>query len=215
MLTRTDWVEWHEQYEDEGPLARRLAIVQRHIGEFLDARGDRQTSVLSMCSGDGRDLLGVLAGRGVKSGLLTARLVELDPVLCRRARRRIRDAALDGVEVVTGDAGLSTSFLGAAPADLVLACGVFGNVSDDDVERTVRHMPRLCAEGATVIWTRHLRRPDLTLSIRRWFREAGFENVAFEPVPDSIASVGVEILRGQPLPLLAGQRLFEFRPDAG
>jgi hypothetical protein len=214
-MATSKWVEWHEQYEDDGPLARRLAIVQRHIAEFLDARGDRQATAISMCSGDGRDLLGVLAGRGAKSGLLTARLVELDPVLCRRARRRVRAAGLTGVEVVTGDAGLSTSFLGAAPADLVLACGVFGNTSDEDVERTVRHMPRLCAEGATVIWTRHRRPPDLTVSIRHWFREAGFENAAFEPVPDSIASVGVARFRGQPLTLRAGERLFEFLPRAG
>ncbi|HUG98585.1 MAG TPA: methyltransferase domain-containing protein, partial [Gammaproteobacteria bacterium] len=195
-----------------GPLARRLAIVQRHIAEYLDSRGDRHTSVISMCSGDGRDLLGALASHGAKAGRLTALLVELDPVLRRRARRRIRDAGLAGIQVVARDAGLSSSYVDAAPADLVLACGVFGNVADEDVERTVRHMPRLCRQGATVIWTRHRRPPDLTVSIRRWFREAGFENGAFEPVPDSFASVGVERFKGEALPLVAGTRLFEFDP---
>jgi hypothetical protein len=67
-----------------------------------------------------------------------------------------------------------------------------------------------CAAGATVIWTRHRRPPDLTVDVRRWFREAVFEPVAFEAPSDAEWSVGVQRFVGDPRPILAGQRLFGF-----
>jgi hypothetical protein len=39
-------------------------------------------------------------------------------------------------------------------------------VSDGDIRRCVGLLPMLCAEGATVVWTRHRRSPDLTPQIR-------------------------------------------------
>ena len=71
------------------------------------------------------------------------------------------------------------AYEGAVPADLVLVCGVFGNVPPDSIENTVRRLPQLCAPGATVIWTRHRRKPDLTPRIRGWFRAASFVEVSF------------------------------------
>jgi hypothetical protein len=205
-----DWVEWHRQYDSDGPLGRRLAIVQRHIRDVLGSRGNRPTAVVSMCSGDGRDLLGVLAELGPGGANVTGRLVELDPTLAQAARERIGEAAIIGLQVLDADAGATSAYVGAVPADLVLACGVFGNVPDADIERTVRALPMLCGREATVIWTRGRREPDLTPAIRGWFREAGFTHVAFDPVPDSLASIGVERFMGSPLPLQPGLRLFEF-----
>jgi hypothetical protein len=40
------------------------------------------------------------------------------------------------------------------PADVLLLCGIFGNVSDGDIRRTVQAVPALCRAGATVIWAR-------------------------------------------------------------
>lgn len=39
----------------------------------------------------------------------------------------------------------------AVPADLVLLCGIFGNIPDADVQATVRAAPQLCAPGAEVV----------------------------------------------------------------
>ena len=118
------------------------------------------------------------------------------------------------MEFVLGDAGTTTAYSGAVPADLVLACGVFGNITDADVENTVRHLPELCAPHATVIWTRGRFVPDLTPALRRWFQEAGFEELSFERVPGSTASVGVHRLRSAPWRYRPGVRLFTFlAPD--
>jgi hypothetical protein len=207
-----DWVRWHRQYDAEGPMTRRLAIVQHHIRVFVDSRGGQPTTVVSMCSGDGRDLLGVLAGRDTHVANVTGRLVELDPVLAQAARERIGALGLSGLEVRSGDAGATSAYVGAVPADLILACGIFGNLSDAAVERTVRALPMMCQRDAIVIWTRSRREPDLTPAIRQWFSEAGFAHIAFDPLPESLASVGVERFTGRPVPLQPGLRLFEFQP---
>ena len=138
--------------------------------------------------------------------------MELDPGLAENARRGLAELGIAGVDVVTGDAGELAAYRAAAPADLVLECGVFGNISDEDVERTVRASPALCAPGAILIWTRHRRAPDLTDAIRAWFIESDFEEVSFEPVPDSDGSVGVARFIGSTTELV-DQRLFTFNRE--
>jgi hypothetical protein len=205
-----DWIEWHRAYGDaDSPLARRLAIVQEQVARVLEERGAAPTRVLSMCSGEGRDLSEPIARLGV-GARVRGRLVELDPTLAGRARDAIATAGLAGLEVREGDAGRTSAYDGAAPADLVLVCGVFGNITDADIRGTVRALPSLCAEGATVIWTRHRRPPDVTPAVRRWFRAAGFRHEAFIRVPDSLSSVGVERFTGVAEPFVPGLRLFEF-----
>jgi hypothetical protein len=70
------------------------------------------------------------------------------------------------------------------------------------------------APNATVIWTRHRREPDMTVSIRRWLEESGFENTAYEPVPnsDTLGTVGVAVYRGESQPL-EDKHLFTFNRE--
>jgi hypothetical protein len=155
-------------------------------------------------------VLGVLPSHPRRDDV-RACLVELDPVLAARARRRADDAGLAGVEVRTADAALVDGFADAAPANVVLVCGIFGNISDDDIERTVVALPQLCERDATVLWTRHRRPPDLTPTIRDWFSREGFDELAFEaPEVARWVSVGAACLRADPQPLEPGTRLFTF-----
>ena len=136
-----------------------------------------------MCAGQGHDLIGALDGHP-RAADVRARLVELDP---RNCDARPRDRRRRASRCVCGDASDTTAYAGAVPAEVVLAYGVFGNISDADIERTIDTLPSLCAPGATVIWTRHRRPPDLTPEIREWFVDAGFDEVAFEG-PDGSSS---------------------------
>ena len=70
----------------------------------------------------------------------------------------------------------------------------FGNVSDSDIRRTVEAAPALCSLGASMIWTRHRRPPDLTPQIREWFTAAGFAEIAFD-APGTGTMVGVGAAR--------------------
>ena len=205
-----DWWAWHEPYDDPtSPLTRRLRLVQRRIRDALDQAPPGPVRAVSACAGQGRDLLGVLADHPRRHDV-TARLVELDPRNVAVAQATLDRLDLPGVAVVAGDAGSTDSYAGTVPADLVLACGIFGNVTDDDVRRTVAGLPALCAPNATVIWTRHRLPPDLTGPIREWFAAERFDEVGFDTVDDGPLSVGTHRFAGAPLPLPVGQVLFRF-----
>jgi hypothetical protein len=203
-----DWQAWHTPYDEAGSaIADRLIVVQRLIAEAITAhRGPMRA--ISACAGQGRDLLGVLADHP-RGNDVTARLVELDAGNASAARAAAEPFA--GVEVVTGDASTTDAFAGAVPADLILMCGVFGNVSDEDVKRTIDLLPTLCAAGATVIWTRHRKPPDLTSSIDHWFNLAGFDWLTIESPPDHPwVGVGAHRLRIAPQPFRPKTRMFSF-----
>ena len=86
-----------------------------------------------------------------------------------------------------------------------------GNVSDRDIRRTVHAAPALCRAGATVIWTRHRRPPDLTPQIRAWLAAAGSGEIAFDALETSaLTSVGVHRLGHGPAAGLPHGRLFTF-----
>lgn len=206
----TDWSAWHGDYADPGSaLSQRLREVQRHIRTWLDATVPAPVTVVSMCAGDGRDLLEVLDGRP-DGDRVTATLVEADERNVERARAHIERLGPSRVEVRRSDAGNTDAYAGAVPADLVLACGIFGNIEDGDVRRTVGALPQLCAGNATVIWTRTREAPDLTPRIRDWFAADGFEELDFTAPQGALWSVGAHRLRGPPAPLVADQELFTF-----
>ena len=210
-MTSTDWVEWHAAYGREGSgLGDRLAAVRAQIVRRLDDTVPSPVRVVSACAGDGRDLLGVVADR-VDADRVSALLVERDPELARRAESAAHDLA-GRVAVVEGDAARSNVYAGWVPADLVLLCGIFGNISEPDIRRVIRAAPQLCAPGAEVVWTRHRGGDgDLTPQIRTWFAEAGFDEVAFI-APESVDSwaVGVHRLTGPAHDLEPDQEWFTF-----
>jgi hypothetical protein len=150
-----------------------LAVVRVQVRAALDRSAPGSVRAISVCAGQGHDLIGVLAGHPRRADV-TARLVELDEHNALLARRVAKEAGLGEVEVVAADASMTDAYEGAVPADLVLLCGVFGNISAEDIANTVSHLPRLCAPEAKVIWTRHRHPPDLTPYIRETFERAGF-----------------------------------------
>ena len=205
----TDWAAWHDAYDDpDSSLSRRLRIVQAEIRHALPARADKPFRVLSLCAGRGDDLIGVLRDYP-DARMVRARLIERDRRNVRAIARTAKDAGLD-LDIVNGDAAHPRLYAGAIPADLVLLCGVLGNISDADVRATVSAMPQLCKSGATVIWTRTRRPPDLTPRVRRWFAQAGFEELAFIAPENDLFSVGAHRFRGEPQPLTSSRALFTF-----
>ena len=112
------------------------------------------------------------------------------------------------------DAAAVASFADALPADVLLLCGIFGNVSDQDIQRTVEASAAMCAPGATVIWTRHRRPPDLTPQVRAWFAASGFDELAFDALETStLIGLGTNRLRRAATAGLPDRRLFTFRPQ--
>jgi hypothetical protein len=210
----SDWRVWHDAYDDpQSPLSRRLRVVQARITALLDAAPLGPLGVISMCAGQGRDLIGVLRTHP-RAPEVTARLVELDRHNAAVARRAVGEAGLPGVAVVVGDAGVTDAYAGMVPADIVLACGVFGNITDPDIERTIGCCTQLCAAGGSVVWTRRRSPPDLVPQICQWFRERDFELVWVSD-PGLPFGVGVHRFEGKPQPLTSGMRMFAFEDKPG
>lgn len=189
-------------------MARRLLVVQQRIRAVLDGGPKGPLRVVSLCAGQGRDLLGVLADHPRRDDV-HARLVELDARNTAVAKSMARAAGLTGVEVVTADASCTDHYVDMTPADLVLMCGVFGNITDDDIRRTIGFCTQLCAAGGMVVWTRHRDDPDWVPAVCEWFEEVGFER-QWVSDPDAEFGVGVHRFAGQPRPLVAGERMFTF-----
>jgi len=208
-------VRWHEAYDDpDSGLSTRLGLVQAHLAEALTAAPDGPIRIVSLCAGQGRDVIGVLPEHPRKDDV-TALLVELDPANAATARKGAGEAGLPSVQVREADAGIVTNYADALPADVLLLCGIFGNVSVEDIHRTVTASAGMCAPGGAVIWTRHRRPPDLTGQIRSWFAVAGFQEVAFE-TPETTTMTGMGVQRrpvGTPSEPPPDGRLFTFLPD--
>ena len=179
--------------------------MQRHIRAAFDACPPGPIRLVSVCAGQGHDVIGALAGHP-RAGDVRARLVELNAVNVARAQA----TAPAGVDVVCADASDTSAYDGAVPAEVVLANGVFGNISDANIEHTINVLPSLCAPGATVIWTRHRGAPDATPQIRAWFGAARFDEIAFEGPDGFIFGVGVHRLARHPDPFQPGVKLFDF-----
>jgi hypothetical protein len=207
-----DWAAWHAAYEDpSSPLSARLRCVQAHLSDAIDRAPAGRIGLVSLCAGQGPDVIGVLPDHPRRDDV-RAVLVESDERVAGLAREAAAARSLAQVEVRVADASLVAGFADALPADVLLLCGIFGNVSDRDIGRTIRAAPALCRTGATVIWTRHRRPPDLTPQVRAWFTESGFEDVAFDALETSVMiGVGVSRLGRAPAAGRPDGRLFTFR----
>ena len=183
--------------------------MRGHLRAELERAPAGDVRLISLCAGQGRDVIGVLTGHPRRDDV-RARLVELDEGNVALARRAAQAAGLDGVEVLQADAGVTDACAGAVRAQIVVVCGIFGNITGSDIQATVAALPSLCAPGALVLWTRHRSPPDLTPAIRSWFAEAGFGEEAFDTSHDGFMSVGAHRLTGEPTALVLGQRLFTF-----
>ncbi|NEA39495.1 class I SAM-dependent methyltransferase family protein [Streptomyces sp. SID11385] len=196
-----DWHDWHRVYDDPDSVhARRLLTVRARIGEVLDAAPPGTVRVVSVCAGQGHDLLGVLAAHPRRADV-RARLVERDPRNAAAARATVAGLGLgERVEVVTGDAALVRNYADVAPAALVLLCGVLGNVADEGMEDAVDRVSRLCAPGGTLVWTRNRKEPDRVPRVCAWLEARGFTRDSLSP-PDVRQAVAAHRRTGPAAPL--------------
>ena len=210
MAGTRDYFAWHDDYAQPGsPLHLRLLVVQDLVAQALDMLPEGPVRVISMCAGQGRDILTV-AARHRRGEDVRGRLVELDGRNVAIARAAIESSNLVGLEVVRADAGHSDAYAGAAPADLVLVCGVFGNITVDAMQSTVRFLPHLCAPGAWVIWTRHPREPGVIASIEGWLADVGCARQALVVSDVAMFGVGAHRFQGKSAPFRAGVHMFDF-----
>jgi hypothetical protein len=207
------WSSWHDEYDEpQSPLAVRLALVQDETRRALSRCAPGSIRLLSVGAGQGRDVIAALTDHPRQADVMAV-LLEADPENVTIARQRAAAAGLTTVSVVQADASSTDAYAGHVPADVLLLCGLFGHLSDADIRSTIAHLPHLCGLGAGVVWTRHLGPRDgsanLTRTIRGWFRETGFEEVAFHYTQQGYG-IGANRLATAPKTFTPGRRLFTF-----
>ena len=205
-----DYVAWHDAYDDpQSSLSWRLSVVRSWIERWLDEHSS-PVRVLSVCAGDGRDVLGVLARRPDVANV-DVTLLEIDPVLAARARQQAADLhPRIRVDVRVADAGDPAAYFGAVPADVVLLVGIFGNISNADIARTIAAAPAMCRPDAIVLWSRGRHGGDRTDEIRRRFGTAGFAEIGVDTLDrEGHPTVGTMRFVGEPEPM-PSHRLFTF-----
>lgn len=204
-----DWHAWHDRYDrTDHAFTQRLRTVRDRIRDELDRLPPGPIRIVSVCAGQGRDVIGALAGHP-RAGDVSVRLVELDPRNVEHAREAAAAAGLEQFEAVCGDAADLGRYAGAVPAELVLVCGLFGNITDEDVLRTVDHCTQLVREGGAVIWTRHRDSPDLFPQICTWFEDRGFTR-HWLSAPDVRYGIAVHHSTTPARPLTPDTTLFTF-----
>jgi len=212
-LTEQGWYSWHAPYDAlHTAQTDRLGVVQDVLADVLDAAPAGPLTGVSICSGQARDLLPVLIHhpRGADVG---ARMIELEPLNASFLHGALGSTRLVDVEVVVADAGTTTPYVGAVPADLVLLCGVFANVDLADASRTVSMLPALCAPGGTVVWTSYGPGLDDADEVLALLETSGFERLVLHRSDDAEDGHVVAAHRytgaGRALP--ADERFFRFR----
>jgi hypothetical protein len=207
-----DYLKWHDAYDDpDSDLYWRLRKVQAHIRAVLD-EVEGPLRVLSLCAGDGRDVLQVLAEREDASRV-RATLIELHPVLAQRAREFASASGLTNVTVRITDAGNTSAYAGAIPADLMIIIGVLGNLSDDDVRQTISTAPQLCRPGATLLWSRATIATERNAAIRALLAEAKFtelDYLEFDQSEGERAALGSARYDDPLQPLMIDRQIFTF-----
>lgn len=210
MDDKKDWQEWHSHYDNkDSELARRLILVQRAIHDCLSEKSDAKYQIIDICAGDGRDLLPVLAQFSDDENIYSY-LVEIDEGLSAQARDTAKSDGLRGATVLTGDASRMSAYENTIPANLILLCGVFGNIAMEDVAKIIQSLPQLSKPGARVIWTRNLRDPEPAKAIRQMFRKNSFKEVRFDVTDGALYGVGVHEYSGEPTKFERDVKLFTF-----
>ena len=211
MNSGKDWKKWHTLYDDDqSGLAKRLRLVQDAIANSLpnDVLIDNY-QIIDICAGDGRDLIEVLAHYPEKDHVHSL-LVEIDERLATSSEKAASNANIQNVTVYTGDASVLATYRNVAAADLILLCGIFGNISNEDIEKTIKSLAQLSKQGTRVIWTRHLRQPSVVPEIRNYFINHNFKELDYKTTADQSYAVVTCEFHGSPQPLNHKTKMFTF-----
>jgi hypothetical protein len=195
---------------------QRLLAVQEHLAECIDLAPRGRVRVISMCAGDGRDVIGVL-GSHPRQKDVSAWLVESNRQTVADGARQTLSAGLENtVKFLNEDGTVYATYKKIVPADVVLLCGVWGHVPTNERAQLVRAMACLCKPGSAVIWTRGVSKDMTRLhEIESLFDSSSWEQVRLSITSDKKWAVATHRFRGPPLELPESGQIFHFCGGAG
>jgi hypothetical protein len=210
------WTGWPTEAYAHKRYQQRLQAVQEHLRSTLNNLPAGPLSLISLCAGDGRDVIGVLRTHERRREV-SAWLVELDRQSVAAGIEETSIANLhDAVQFINGDATDYATYQGIAPADVVLACGVWGHVPAQERASLVGALAGLCKPRGIVIWTRGVSAGITRLNeIKMLFARTRWESVHTSITSDKKWAVATYRNCGPPIALPEAGRIFNFQRHAG
>ncbi len=208
-----DWDHWYQQYDQSPSLQARLGIVREQIAATLDQCAAGPINILSICAGDGRDVVGALAGHARRADV-AAWLLDTHAESIARGQAAAAAAALEGpLHVRQCDAGRAQSYGDLERADLVMLSGFLGHLRHDEAAGLIASLPMLIKPGGAVLWNRHLVMNDgrtQVPAIRALLQQASFEETYFQTTAEDGFAVGRARFKGNVAILDPEKIFFEF-----
>ncbi|MEX2306169.1 MAG: class I SAM-dependent methyltransferase [Pirellulales bacterium] len=210
------WSGWPERAYQRERYQQRLESVQKHLAECLAIAPQGPVRIISICAGDGRDVIGVLRTHP-RVADVKAWLVELNPESVALGMRQATSAGLESrITFLNQDATVYETYKNIAPADIVLACGVWGHVPPEGRVTLVRALAALCKPGGTVLWSRGVSKGMHRLdAVESLFLSPSWEKVALNLTPDNQWAVAIHRYCGPPRELPNSGQIFHFQRVAG
>lgn len=216
QLSSRAWKGWPDEAYQQDSYQLRLAAVQEHVAQSIELAPHGPVRVISVCAGDGRDIIGSLESHRRRRDVV-AWLVELDSQSVAAGIRNARSAGLaNAVNFINGDATLYLTYKDIAPSDVVIVCGVWGHVPPQERSLLVRGIASLCKSGGRVIWTRGVSRSMARFrEIQSHFVGPLWETVKVSFTLDHKWAIATNRYCGSPSDLPQSGRMFHFRRCAG
>jgi hypothetical protein len=154
---RNTWNNWPARAYERDSYRHRLAAVEQHVCDALDCAPAGEIRVVSICAGDGRDLIDVVATHP-RRGDVSAWLVEADRNSVEAGIASAKAIGLqDSFCFLRTDATKYETYQNIPRADILLLCGVWGHVPAEERDAVARACGALSRQGGSVIWTRGVR----------------------------------------------------------
>jgi len=216
LFRHVTWKEWPQWAYKQPAYLHRLAGVQQHLAAALDAAAGGTIRVLSICSGDGRDVLGTVQSH-TRRGDVRAWLVEQSADSVAAGARHAQQLGLDrNVHFLNTDATVFEAYQKIAPANIILVCGVWGHVPALERKAVVDALARLCEPGGAVIWTRRVSKGMHRLEqIQSHFNQPAWQQQSLTFTADQAWAIVTHRYCGPRLKLPASGQLFHFEAGAG
>jgi hypothetical protein len=208
-----DWTHWYKHYDATPRIQARLRVVRRQIIDFVNECPAGPITIVSVCSGDGRDLVGALADHPRRNDVV-AWLLDTHAETLDRGKGAATAAGLERqFHFLLADAARADSYRDIVPVDLVLISGVLGHLRPDGVSGLLGALPMLCKAGGCVILNRGMLFNDgrrQVPAIRELLRNTGFVERDYEVTSaDGFACLWARFT-GPAQPLDTKRVLFEF-----
>jgi hypothetical protein len=211
ILSIRDWSSWHDEYEKEGSeLHLRKSGVQKHIAEIVDQSPPGPVTIVSICGGQCREVIGALENHPRRAEI-RGRLVELDPENAAFASAWAKQVGLENLEIYNGDASLTNSYKGLPQVDIVVISGVFGHIDTADRKRLIGFVRQLVRKDGLVVWTSHSLGGGKAEEVRQHFRNFAFSEDDHAVLPGKFGfTVTRSRYTGEPIAFEPDATLFSF-----